>query len=110
MIVLRHTFCALLLSLPLLTVTGCDNMSETQTQPHLLNDNSVNLAVSEALERETWFSQSNIEVTSLDGQVTLNGTVASMQDKNRATEVVTKVNGVKDVNNELEIINPADAN
>ncbi|ALS99720.1 BON domain-containing protein [Lacimicrobium alkaliphilum] len=107
--ILRQAFCALLLTLPLIAVTACDNMTETKTQPQKIDDNSLSQAVSEVLERDALSARSNIKVTSLDGKVSLTGTVASAEDKTHATGLVKKVNGVKTVNNDLEITTPADS-
>lgn len=110
---LRHTLCALLLTMPLLAITGCDNMSKPasqSTQPSQIDDASLQQAVSNALQRDTLFAHSDIAVTSQRGQIRLSGTVASMQDKNRATEIAQQVAGVSSVSNSLEIITPTSKN
>lgn len=106
----RHTLCALLLTLPLLAVTGCDTMSTTDTNSTQQDDTRLNTAVSDALQRDTLFAQSDITVASQQGQIRLNGTVASMQDKNRAGEIAQKVSGVSGVSNNLEVVTAAATN
>lgn len=112
----RHTLCALLLTLPLLAVTGCDtnpttdNSTSTKSSSIQQDDTRLNTAVSDALQRDTLFAQSDISVASQQGQIRLNGTVASMQDKNRAGEIAKKVSGVTGVSNNLEIVTPGTTN
>jgi hypothetical protein len=45
-----------------------------------------------------------IDVTSLDGSVTLWGTAASVEERRRAAQVAAKVGGVRSVDNKLEIV------
>jgi len=46
---------------------------------------------------------SNITVTCVDNEITLNGTVASRHEKRRAEEIVDDVSGVKHVQNNLRV-------
>ncbi|MCC5827550.1 BON domain-containing protein [Alkalimonas sp.] len=112
---LHHTFYTLLLALPLVAVTACDNRAPTSsTQPkpmsvdesrtyRQVDDNSLNRDVSNALQRDTAFARNTIKVAANKGHITLTGTVASMQDKNRAAEIAKEVTGVIEVHNNLEI-------
>lgn len=104
--ILHNKFYALLLTVLLLTLVGCDNMSATKTNTVQLDDTSLNLNVTEALQKDTLFERGTISVTSLNGQVKLNGTAASLQDKNQATEIANKVKGVRGVQNNLQVIAP----
>ena len=45
-----------------------------------------------------------IDVTAADGRVSLWGTVASAAQKKRATQVASKVEGVKGVDNQLKVV------
>ena len=45
-----------------------------------------------------------IDVTAADGRVSLWGTVASNAQKTKATQVASKVEGVKSVDNQLKIV------
>ncbi|MDP4535779.1 BON domain-containing protein [Alkalimonas collagenimarina] len=111
---LRHNIYAVLLTLPLFALTACDRntasapMNATQdsgnSQTSQFDDSSLNRSVSNALLRDAAFSDNSISVTSDKGHITLNGSVASLQDKNRATEIVKEVIGVTRVQNNLEII------
>lgn len=100
----RHTLCALLLTLPLLAISGCDNMSTPASQTSQRDEFNLQQTVSEALQRDALFAQSDISVTSQKGNITLNGTVDSIQHKNRAGEIAKQVTGVETVNNNLEVV------
>ena len=45
-----------------------------------------------------------IDVTAADGRVSLWGTVASNGQKTRATQITSKVEGVKSVDNQLKVV------
>ena len=45
-----------------------------------------------------------IDVTAADGRVSLWGTVASNGQKNKATQVAKKVDGVKSVDNQIKVV------
>jgi hypothetical protein len=45
-----------------------------------------------------------IDVTAADGRVSLWGTVASAAQKKKATQVASKVEGVKSVDNQLKVV------
>lgn len=107
-----YTLSSLLIALPLLALTSCDNMSASKSQstPQSQNttedDTSLNRSISDALQRDTLYANSDITVASQGSQVRLSGTVASIQDKNRAGEIANKVQGVTKVSNNLEIVTP----
>lgn len=111
---LRHTICAVLLTLPLFALTACDRntasapmngaQDRSGSQTSQFDDSSLNRSVADALLRDAAFSDNSINVTSDQGHITLNGSVASLQEKNRATEIVKEVMGVTRVQNNLEIV------
>jgi osmotically-inducible protein OsmY len=107
---LRPTIFILFLLLPLLALTGCDNTTANQTKTIQMEDTSLNVAVSDALKREAFFNNSTITVTSEQGEISLNGTVNSTEDKSRAGAVAEKVTGVKAVKNNLNVITPSISN
>ena len=65
------------------------------------SDERIQEDVNEALTRHYDVDASDIEVSVLDGEVTLAGTVANRQMKRRAEEAVEFCSGVKDVHNQL---------
>lgn len=106
----RHIFYSLLLVLPLLIVTGCDN-KPTQTRQASTQDNAtLQVTVSEALLRDTLLSQSAITVVAQQGQITLSGIVAALEEKNRAGDIAKNIVGVTSVNNNLDIVTPTSTN
>jgi hypothetical protein len=61
----------------------------------------------ECLTDDDWIDASNIEVLVVDSEVTLSGTVNSRDDKRRAENLVERLTGVKDVNNNLRVSSEA---
>lgn len=106
----RHIFYSLLLALPLLVVTGCDNKATPSRQAVTQDNASLQLSVSNALQRDTLFAQRAITVVAQQGQITLSGIVATLQDKNRAGDIAKNIIGVTSVNNNLDIVTPTGAN
>jgi hypothetical protein len=60
--------------------------------------------VKRALETEAKIQAAGIDVTAQDGKVTLWGTTASNAERNRATAVAKKVDGVTAVVNQLKVV------
>ena len=58
-------------------------------------------------DKSVW-SGREIAVSVLEGKVRLTGHVLSQEDKDRITEMVTRVTGVVEVVNRLDVRNPAD--
>ncbi|MCH8536923.1 MAG: BON domain-containing protein [Alkalimonas sp.] len=111
---LHHNLYAVLLTLPLFVLTACDRntasapMSPAQdrdsSQSYQVDDSSLNRDVTNALQLEASLNRRSINVDADEGHITLSGTVASLQEKNRATEIAKKVSGVIQVHNNLEIV------
>jgi hyperosmotically inducible protein len=68
-------------------------------------DRSISARVREAVTSEDALSGSakNLSIRSVDGVVTLRGSVQSAREKDRVTELVTSIDGVKRVDNQLVI-------
>jgi hypothetical protein len=60
--------------------------------------------VKQALEGESKIQAAAIDVTAADGKVTLWGTAASADEKNRATRAAYRVQGVTGVENKLAVV------
>ena len=60
--------------------------------------------VKRALEDESHIQAAAIDVTAADGKVTLWGTAASGDEKNRATRAAYRVQGVTNVENKLAVV------
>ena len=86
-----------------------DNLRAEQAEKRdLLSDNDVSAAVIEALARDPRTARVVLEVTYLDGSVTLRGRVRSAAEKAAAVEVARGVPGVVAVIDEIEIRADAD--
>jgi osmotically-inducible protein OsmY len=68
-------------------------------------DKELAARVKKALdEQKPQILGAGIDVTSLDGAVILWGTAASKEERRRAAQIATKVEGVKSIENKLEIV------
>ncbi len=56
-----------------------------------------------ALERSPHFPKRNVRVEAIDGRVTLRGVVRSYYQKQMAQEVLRSIDGVAEIENELEV-------
>ncbi len=72
-----------------------------------LTDGQVEMDVVQALDASTALKNDLITAATIQGQVTLSGTVASDADKQLAGSIAAKVAGVTKVNNSLKVGNPA---
>ncbi len=111
-------FYATVLSLPLLILAGCDGMNNQRTTnptaasdgqkatTAYIDDSVLKRDVTTALQRDPVFSNGDITVSSLKGQITLTGFVATREDITKAADIAKKVQGVTGVTNSL-ILKPA---
>jgi hypothetical protein len=60
--------------------------------------------VKKALQQEAKIHSAAIDVSATDGVVTLWGTATSAEEQRRVVQIATKVQGVKSVENKLEIV------
>ncbi len=80
----------------------------TQTASEQVDDAGIKTSVKAKLARDVRFSTlTNIEVNSTNGIVTLAGQVHNFDEKRAAERVAASVEGVKKVNNELQIEKPS---
>ena len=66
-------------------------------------DQEVNKRVEAALDQAPYLYAQHVTATTRDGIVTLQGMVGSASDLQDALRITSRVNGVKDVVDELEI-------
>jgi Flp pilus assembly secretin CpaC len=66
------------------------------------NDSAITSKVHNKLQRDSQLMGSKINVETIDGEVTLKGSVNSNADINRAAELAYGVEGVKKVDNRLK--------
>lgn len=70
-----------------------------------VQDGSITAAIKMKFANDEVVSASNIDIDTSNGVVTLNGTVASQVEANRAVELAQAVSGVKNVRSNLIIEN-----
>lgn len=67
-------------------------------------DRSITNRIHEAISRDTTLTDfRSIQVSTSNGTVTLKGTIANDNEKNDLTRKIKGMNGVKDVDNQLEV-------
>jgi osmotically-inducible protein OsmY len=69
-----------------------------------VNDSWITTQAKIALLTTDGFSVNGANVDTIDGHVTMHGKVASSEDRTRAEQTVSKVKGVKSVNNLLQVV------
>jgi osmotically-inducible protein OsmY len=87
----------LLLTFTLLLATGC------ATTGDFLGDSRTTTRVKSAIYNEPELKVMSIHVSTEDGVVTLSGTVKSKAERTKAVQVARKVEGVKQVKNDLAV-------
>jgi len=70
-----------------------------------VEDGSITAAIKMKFANDELVSASNIDVDTTDGLVTLNGTVSSQEEADRAVQLAQTVDGVKNVRSNLIIEN-----
>jgi hyperosmotically inducible periplasmic protein len=81
---------------------GCQ-ATTGRTAGENIDDTTLTTSVKTALARDKASSLTRIDVDTVKGVVSLNGVVPSAADKTRAVEVARSVNGVKKVNDNLQV-------
>lgn len=71
-----------------------------------VTDDKLVQNVNAAIDRDPYLERYQVGVVARDGVVSLGGTVDSFYEKAHAEDVVTRLNGVVEVNNNLEVDNP----
>ena len=96
-------FAAALAALPLSMMTGCAVTSGRETVGQYADDKTITAKVKTALARDSMVKAHQVNVTTFQGQVQLSGFVDSQAQKDRATEVVRNIEGVKELHNDLVV-------
>lgn len=102
-------------SLLVLTLAGCDGVNakkatdytaasdQPKTIPAHLDDILLKREVATALQRDPLFNNGDIIVSSLQGQITLEGSVGTQAAIAKAADITRKVPGVTFVTNKLAV-------
>lgn len=67
-------------------------------------DRELARRVKRVLENEAKIQAAGIDVTAKDGAITLWGTAASVEEMRRAAQAAAKVDGVKSVDNRIQVV------
>ena len=93
----------LLFSAALVGVSAC---STTQSPSRQVNDDMIHTAVKTKLTGERFSNIVNVDVNVTNGVVTISGEVPNEQVKREAEAEARTVDGVRQVNNNLQVSNP----
>lgn len=100
---------ALALSGLALSGVGCAGTREQRSTGAYLDDKGIDARVKTALFRDPDVSGFDVKVETFRGNVQLNGFVDTVEQKERAAQIVREVNGVRMVTNNLEVKPPGTA-
>ena len=96
----RFAFVVALLATPVFTLAGC---SSTQSTGQQVDDAALTAAVKANLISADGVDAAEIDVDSLDGQVTLSGRVDSSAERNAAVRVAQRTDGVRGVTDNMTV-------
>ena len=83
-------------------LSACQAMTG-ETLGQNVDDTTLTTSVKTSLAKEKASSLTRVDVDTVQGVVSLNGVVATAEDKARAEQVARGVNGVKKVINNLQV-------
>ena len=98
---------ALILSVSALAMvggmTGCAGDRYTQSTGERIDDKANSSRVRDRLSEDTQYKYEDVKVQTFKGVVQLSGFVNSRDQKNRAGDLAKKVEGVKEVENNITV-------
>jgi len=98
------TLIACLGALPLLGgLTGCAGNRYSQSTGERIDDHATSSRVRSALSSDTQYKYDGVNVETFKGVVQLSGFVNSRDQKNRAGDLAKKVEGIKEVANNITV-------
>ena len=86
----------------ILSIGGCASMTG-QSAGQYVDDRTITASVKSKLVAERASNLTRVDVDTTNRVVSLNGVVASPDQKQRAEELAMQVSGVRSVNNNLQI-------
>jgi hyperosmotically inducible protein len=84
-------------------MTGCAGDRYTQSTGERIDDKADSSRVRDRLSEDTQYKYEDVKVQTFKGVVQLSGFVNSRDQKNRAGELAKKVQGVKEVENNITV-------
>lgn len=94
---------ATLAALPVSMMTGCAVTSGRETAGEYVDDKALGAKIKTALARDPLVKAHQVNVTAFRGSVQLSGFVDAQEQKDRATEIVQNMEGVKELHNDLVV-------
>jgi len=85
------------------SIPGADGDDDTQVRSRALTDDEITSRVLRLLRSDSATSMLRIHVSTEEGVVTLRGLVETLDDTDNAAEVASRVKGVVDVVDEIEV-------
>ena len=95
--------CASLAAAVIPTVTGCAGDKYQRSTGEYIDDKSLTARVHDALHDNPEYKFDNVDVNVYRGTVQLSGFVNTSDQKDKASDIVKGVQGVKDVVNNISI-------
>lgn len=92
-----------LAALPLSMMTGCAVTSGRESAGEYVDDKTMATKIKTSLMRDPTVKAHQVNVTAFRGSVQLSGFVDSQEQKDRATEIVRNMEGVKELHNDLVV-------
>ncbi len=84
-------------------LTGCAGNRYTQSTGEHIDDRADSSRVRKALDADTQYKYGDVKVQTFKGVVQLSGFVNSRDQKNRASDLAKKVEGIKEVQNNISV-------
>ena len=84
-------------------MTGCAGDRYTQSTGEHIDDSAQSSRVRGALSDDTQYKYADVKVQTFKGVVQLSGFVNSRDQKNRAGDLARKVEGIKEVQNNITV-------
>ena len=84
-------------------MTGCAGNRYTQSTGEHIDDKATSSRVKKALSADTQYKYGDVNVETFKGVVQLSGFVNSRDQKNRAGDLAKKVEGVKQIENNITV-------
>ena len=94
---------ASLAALPLSMMTGCAVTSGRESAGEYVDDKTMSTKIKTALARDPEVKAHQVNVTTFRGSVQLAGFIDSQAQKDRATEIIKNMEGVKELHNDLVV-------
>jgi hyperosmotically inducible protein len=91
-----------------LTFTGCAGDRYNRSTGEYIDDKSIDSRVKDALSDNTEYKFEGVNVTAFKGTVQLSGFVDTYAQKYNAASIARKVQGVKDVDNDITVKSDGD--